>query len=683
MTDLNLELELAAAAARARRASAPQQEQPQEPQERGFGQMIYDNLVGDPNDGVQSYGESLGTWINRAGESATLGLAGDEASAAMYSTLRGTDYDAELQRLRQNEENMSGLGRLSADLVGAAVPALLGVGAVGTAARGLGGRFAAGLGFGAASGAGYGFMEGEGGFGDRAQSAALGGALGGVIGGAAPVAAEAGRSLWRMGSNAIRARGIGRDVAAQLGVTPETARVVTALIGSDDPAAMRAALSRAGPDAMLADASPQLSGALDYTLQTPVPGVQAARDRISTRAGAAYDDLVDALRGGRQGPQQSPASLMDSIRTGSAGARRTAYDAAYSIPIDYSSEAGARLLDRVSPRLPPEAITYANRLMRLRGEESAQIMASIADDGAVTFTRPPDVRQWDYIRQALGQLAESGDGAGALGGQTRMGAAYEGLSREIRDNVASLVPEYQTALDTAADAIGQRNAVRFGTELLSPRLTTDEVIEQIAGSTTAERAAMRSGIIGQIEELAGNVRAVASDQNIDARQALDAYRRLSSPNAQRRMEALFGDEWPAIRGQLERAGAALGLRANVATNSRTAGRAAVGQYIDDATVPGDLRRGRILGAAQNVAGELMGSGPEAISSMQEQVRSQIADLLTQQGGTASSAIDAVARALAARPTNFNAGSNLALALGLAGYGSIPAVSQVASALSAR
>ncbi|OZG69842.1 hypothetical protein BTA51_29140, partial [Hahella sp. CCB-MM4] len=139
----------------------------------------YDNLVGDPNDGVQSYGESLGTWINRAGESATLGLAGDEASAAMYSTLRGTDYDAELQRLRQNEENMSGLGRLSADLVGAAVPALLGVGAVGTAARGLGGRFAAGLGFGAASGAGYGFMEGEGGFGDRAQSAALGGALGG------------------------------------------------------------------------------------------------------------------------------------------------------------------------------------------------------------------------------------------------------------------------------------------------------------------------------------------------------------------------------------------------------------------------------------------------------------------------------------------------------------------------
>jgi hypothetical protein len=57
---------------------------------------------------------------------------------------------------------------------------------------------------------------------------------------------------------------------------------------------------------------------------------------------------------------------MDSIRSGTAGARSTAYDAAYSMPIDYASPAGAKLLDEVSPRLPGSAIKYANDLMKLK-----------------------------------------------------------------------------------------------------------------------------------------------------------------------------------------------------------------------------------------------------------------------------------------------------------------------------
>jgi hypothetical protein len=155
----------------------------------GVGQKIVDNVVGT-DDGVQSYGESLGTWLNRAGETATLGVVGDEASAAAYSMLPGRTYEGELDRFRENENNMSTGGKLSADIVGALVPALTGVGLASKGASLLGtmGRGAA---IGGAQGATLGFMEGEGGLQNRADNAMSGGALGAALGGVVAPAAGA------------------------------------------------------------------------------------------------------------------------------------------------------------------------------------------------------------------------------------------------------------------------------------------------------------------------------------------------------------------------------------------------------------------------------------------------------------------------------------------------------------
>lgn len=654
-----------------------------QPQNRGFWHTIGDNVVGF-DDGVQSYGEDLGTWLSRAGETMTMGLLGDEGSAAVYAPAKralaavgmggdpNASYEGELDRFRQNEANMSGMGKLSADLTGAVLPALAGVGAVGQAAT-WGGRALTGAGLGAGAGFTQGFMEGEEGFSNRMASGALGGAVGALLGGAMPIAAEAGRSGVRAVSNAMRNRNIGQGVGRTLGVRPETARVLTELVGGDDQVAMTEALRRAGPDAMLADASPAMGGVLDATMRSPVPGARTAQQRVSGRAGAAYDNVMDAISP-MQGPKQSVRGSMDAIRTGTAGARKSAYDAAYSMPINYAEGPGARLLDDVSPRLPQEAVSYANRLMRLNGEKSAQIMADIADDGSVSFTRPPDVRQWDYIKQALDQLAESGDGAGALGGQTRMGMAYQNLAREVRDNVAEAVPEYRTALDTASDAISRRSAVQFGSELLSPKITTDEALERIATATGPERAAMMDGMRGQLSEVIGNVKAVASDQNIDARQALDAYKRLSSPNAKLKMEALFGDAWPTISQELDRAGSALGLRARTAANSATAGRLFANDLIEEVTEPGALRKGQPLKAAKSVIGGVTGASPEAVRGLRDRTKSELAELLTRQDGTPGEAVQAVIQALAENPINMNSGANTALGIGLTGAGAVPVAS---------
>lgn len=157
------------------------------PQERGVMDVIKDNVIG-VDDGVQSFGESLGTWLNRAGETMTLGTVGDEASAAAYSALPGRTYDAELERLRANEANMSTGGRVSADIAGAVLPALSGIGLASTAAT-VPGTIARGAAIGGLQGGTLGFMEGEGGIENRVSDAASGAGIGAALGGmVAPIA---------------------------------------------------------------------------------------------------------------------------------------------------------------------------------------------------------------------------------------------------------------------------------------------------------------------------------------------------------------------------------------------------------------------------------------------------------------------------------------------------------------
>jgi hypothetical protein len=598
---------------------------------------------------------AFGAFMGNLAPGLTFGAA-DEIAAGVGSMIEGRPYADVLDGLRGQEEVLrteQPMASLAGNIAGAVAPGVAGVGLV-SGARSLPAAVGRGMGFGAAAGGAQGFLTGEDGLANRMMGAGIGAGMGAALGGAIPLVGAGIQRAARAGSDMLRGSRVGNEIGGQLGVSNNAGRVIGDLLSPEDPAAMRAAMATAGPRAMLADASPTTGAMLDATLRSPTTGARLAGERVAARAANAGDEIIDALSGGMQGPRQGVASVMEGIRTGTAGARSSAYDAAYAKPIDYASPAGAKLLDDVSPRIPGEAISYANRLMKLRGEKSPQIMASIADDGTVTFTNPPDVRQWDYIKQALDGLAESGDGAGALGGQTRMGSAYQGLAKEIRDSVKKLVPEYGVALDTAADAITRRNAVQFGADLLSPRVTTEEALAEIATATGGQKAAMRDGLRGQVDEVIGNVKAVGSDQNIDARQALKAFTDFSSPNARRKMEALFGDEWPAIVTKLDEAGAALGLRARTAANSATNQRTLVQETITDVVEPNALMKGKPFATASDAFATLMNANPAAIKRMGRDVQGEIADLLTREG-QGPQAVTAIVDALAKNPINTAAG----------------------------
>jgi hypothetical protein len=191
---------------------------------------------------------------------------------------------------------------------------------------------------GAATGAGL-AEEGQ-----RLEGAMTGGLTGAAIGtvaGAVPPGAE---------EVMINARNyIGRvddtRLAQELGVSRETATVLRSALQAEDFDAAVAALQRAGPSSMLADASPVLRDFLDVAMQAGGPGAKRqARNAIEarvTQGSQRFNAFMDQVLGIPRGRETQAAG----IRLASAPERERVYNAAYAVPIDYSGAAGRNLQD--------------------------------------------------------------------------------------------------------------------------------------------------------------------------------------------------------------------------------------------------------------------------------------------------------------------------------------------------
>jgi hypothetical protein len=487
----------------------------------------------------------------------------------------------------------------------------------------------AGGGLGATEGAIYGYGMGD--EGDRGQSAMqqaeFGGGVGAAIGAVSPALGRGIRGIaGRLLNNPERAAG------AALGVSPEVARVARSLVGQEPMAA--ANVARGGQNAMLADAGPAAQGMLDAALQVPGPGQAAGMRAIEGRAAQAGQNInqaLDQVMGAPQGVQTS----RDAIRDASRPQVNQAYEQAYSTPIDYAAPEG-RAIEEIIGRIPAskiqKAIADATDRMIYDGAPSPQIMATIGDDGKVTFQQMPNVMQLDYIKRAFDQIAR--DGTDPITQRMSSDAAFAArIARDLRGAVSDAVPSYRGALSQAADSMGQQAAVDFGATLLRPQVTREVARGRIEDMTEAELRAARQGVRSQIDDALANVRAVASDQNVDARQATQAFRDLSSPSARQKLRDLLGDEADFLFSELDEAGQALGLRAAVASNSRTAARQQGNEMIDQLSDVNPLRRAASnpVRAYRETMDEIMGIGPEAMTERAQAVRAELIDLLTRSG----------------------------------------------------
>lgn len=570
------------------------------------------------------------------------------AAAGLSSMITGEKYDDVLKRGRgiidtSQEQNpiASTVGQVVGGVAGtaplvAAAPAAFGIGAASLPAR----MVASGL-----SGAALGAADG--GVRDGAEGALWGGGLGGALGVAGPAVGDvAGRAV-RSVMNGRAQNEAARLAGTNRGAVSNVARVLAA---DNATGATNANIAAAGPRAMLADAGESTLGLLDTAIARGGPNAGIARQRVNARAAGASND-INAAMDTALGPDVGTVAPIADMRRQTGPVTHAAYHdpvtGAYAQPIDYASPRGQALEAMIRNRVPAGAITKANELMRINGEESQQILARIADDGTVTFERMPDVRQIDYITRALRQTGQRGDGKGAMGGNTAEGRAYMNLASQIRNvlggtpTTPGLVPEYRIALDTAADPIGRREAREFGRTLLRSNVARDEADEFIAGLSAQELQDLRGGVRADIGEALANVKRSVTDPNIDARQGIAALKQFSSDAARHKIEAILpANEAAAFLRQVDEASRSFELRAGVATNSRTYGRQAGDRALRQQAAPSFIEEaasGAPLKSAQGFFQSLMGTGPEAQLAREDAIAGELANLLTQpvgQGGGA-------------------------------------------------
>ncbi|WP_407491872.1 hypothetical protein [Pseudooceanicola sp. MF1-13] len=145
---------------------------------------LKDNVIG-VDDGVMSPGEKLGSLLNKAGESMTMGVIGDEAGAAFDAAVGRGSYEDRRDHYRRQEaqvERENPYLSIGADISGALIgPGKGAAGFVNAANSGIG-RILRGAIAGAGAGAVGGAMEGETAEG-RLQGAARDGAIGLAAGG--------------------------------------------------------------------------------------------------------------------------------------------------------------------------------------------------------------------------------------------------------------------------------------------------------------------------------------------------------------------------------------------------------------------------------------------------------------------------------------------------------------------
>lgn len=569
-----------------------------------------------------------------------------------------------MQRAREQQDAMgrqypkTSLGLQVAGGIAGGAPmaaaALPGLAASGGAT--LAGRAAAGALAGATAGAVEGAVSGAGAANDgnrlagAGQGAMMGAAMGGAVGALAPVAAAGLKNALEFAK--------GRDtgiIARVLGVGKDAAKFIKSSVEADDFVAAERALGRSGPDAMLADAGPGFGQALDTAMQSSGAAARLGREAVEARAAAAGKRLnatFDAVLGKAAGLRDASKGIAQ--RT--SGVRAQAYAKAYGSAIDYADGAG-RAIEDVLQRVPSKtlgaAISEANDAMRAAGVRNLQIMAEIADDGAVTFREMPNVQQLDELKKALDGIAR--DATDPLTGKMT-GAAVRAskLAADLREAVKNAVPDYARAVRLGGDKIAEDSALETGRKLLSPATTKETVRDAFANPSVAQKDAARRGLREYIDETLDNVKSVISDPNIDAREALKAVKDMSSKAAREKLAIVLGpSKANRLFDTLDEATAHLELRAAVARNSATASRQAGQETMRAARDPGAAgaaMRGDATGAFKKTVQLFTGATRERDLALDQQAYAEVARALTEKRGQAAKdALALVEKAIAGQP----------------------------------
>lgn len=516
------------------------------------------------------------------------------------------------------------------------------------------------------------------------QGAAVGGALGGLLGGVMPLVAKGAQNVMGYVN-----RSDVDQIAKEFGISKQAATVIRNTFdqGGDFNAA-REAILRAGDEGMVADAGFAAQALLDASASTGGQAGTIARNEIEgrmIRTNEALDTGLDAALGPAP---LGPKTAVADIARRTAPARGDAYRAAYSTPIDYASGQG-RAIEEVLSRIPHKdlmgAIEEANAQMLADGVTNQQIMATILDDGRVVYREMPNVQQLDEIKKSLQRMAYSPANTDAFGRLTGTGQRYNSLAGQLRDATASAVPDYGTAVQIGGDKLAEDRAFDLGRNILNPKTEIEDVgLELGKNPSQAQLAAAKSGLRSAIYKTMGDVRAIASDPNIDAREVVKAVTDMSSANARAKIKALMGKEADALLKQIDQAAQSAQVRAAMAVNSKTAIRGNIKADVTALTEPGIIgsaMQGEPVNTSKALIQAVTGQTKEYTVAQQQKIFADIAKALTEKKGkSALAALNYIERAMKGQPLTAAQNEFVAQQIAASGlFGGVPALQEVTGA----
>ena len=513
-----------------------------------------------------------------------------------------------------------------------------------------------GLTEGAVSGAG------RGGEGNRLEGAVEGGAIGavgGVVGGMLPPAAIKGyenikSSFMNYGPE---------QIAESLKISVPAAQVIgnTFRDGGGDIKAALQNIFNAGEEGMLADSGVAAQALLDAAQATGGRAAQIGSEEIAgrvSRQGQALSGTMDKSLGALprfDGIAGGGADLAEGIATSTRPARQAAYKSAYETPIDYSSQAGMQIeavFDALPLRFKGKAIEKANDQMKLDALKSGQpspkqIMANVADDGSISFSEMPNLRQLDQIKQAIGAVAFKD--FDSLGRPTSDALDAVQWYRQVSKSLKNASPKYAEAVAAGGDKISLDSSLELGLGMLSPKLTPRQVAVALKGTDATDKQYTKLGIRSAVNDLIGNAKATIASPDIDINALRIVFGQLSSKNARDKIGLVLGSkEAGQLFKDLDRSQMSLALRAATAINSKTFTRQVAEKQVDELTDIGAISHLLRLEPAkatqkltQKITGETDALGVEA----KQEIFTDIAKSLTQiKGKEARTALKVIYRA---------------------------------------
>ena len=426
-------------------------------------------------------------------------------------------------------------------------------------------------------------------------------------------------------------------IAKTFEISNDAARLVKDAFSSG--ASLDAAVARirsAGDQGMIADAGTAADHLLDAAAATTPAASELTQQVVGERAAAASRSITETMDETLGISPTGNKAAYKKISEETAQGRSDAYTDAYKQPINYASDEGRAIesvLDLIDESEMMGAIKKANADMRLDGKKNQQIMATIADDGTISYKEMPNVQQLDYIKRAFGKLGN--DATDITGKVSSDGIRYNTISGRLKQAIGNAVPLYNDAVALGGDKIMQDKALKIGGELLSKK-TKRETVEYLAKASVDERAAARQGVRNQIEDTLAEVKNSLATEDIDIKEAQKLLTDLSSRANLDKLSFIIGPKGVSdMMEKLTMVRRALTLQQAIAKNSATAGRQSL-QKIGDAALNAGPKnaamKGKPLAAVQETIMLALGTDAKSQAARSSAMFGDVIKALTNMRG---------------------------------------------------